>query len=211
MVKERPVEKEGMISALIWVSNLKLSPFFQMIFWNDKCILTNWERFMTKWQNECISRICVYCANKSAEFLQLLQKGKGGGGVKTERKHFHYIFLINIKHSKNTYESSSVYLERENINKKSVCMFMAWCPGAVEVWCQGSCCGSSVVFVVLVMFLVLVLVCPHRKQIILTINSAALLSLPTTPPCAFDNTNCAYLYNIFHTSNICCQSFQNIC
>ena len=103
-------------------------------------------------------------------------------------------------------------------------MFMAWCPGAVEVWCQGSCCGSSVVFVVLVlvcphsvvfvvlvMFLVLVLVCPHRKQIILTINSAALLSLPTTPPCAFDNTNCAYLYNIFHTSNICCQSFQNIC
>ena len=91
-------------------------------------------------------------------------------------------------------------------------MFMAWCPGAVEVWCQGSCCGSSVVFVVLVlvcphsvvfvvlvMFLVLVLVCPHRKQIILTINSAALLSLPTTPPCAFDNTtNYIPLQDISH-------------
>ena len=72
-------------------------------------------------------------------------------------------------------------------------------PGAVEVWCQGSCCGSSVVFVVLVMFLVLVLVCPHRKQIILTINSAALLSLPTTPPCAFDNTtNYIPLQDISH-------------
>ena len=49
------------------------------------------------------------------------------------------------------------------------------------------------------MFLVLVLVCPHRKQIILTINSAALLSLPTTPPCAFDNTtNYIPLQDISH-------------
>ena len=54
-------------------------------------------------------------------------------------------------------------------------------------------------FVVLVMFLVLVLVCPHRKQIILTINSAALLSLPTTPPYAFDNTtNYIPLHDIPH-------------